>query len=223
MVQPWSRPVVRPVCIYRSCYWSSFICLTPSKQSVLKEINPEYSPEGLKLKSQYFGHLMQRADSLDKKKPRCWERLKAGGEGDDRGWDGWMASLTQWTWIGSKLREKVKDRWPSQAIVHEVTKNWTRLRSWTRSAKANTAVLRSAAEKEIIHRSWMIKTAEQWRIDAFELWCWRSLLRVPWTARSSNQSVLKEISPEYSLEGLLLKLKLQAIHVVKDLATEGQR
>ena len=57
--------------------------------------------------------------------------------------------------------------------------------------------------------SWTIKKAERWRIDAFELWCWRRLLRVPWTARSSNQSILKEISPEYSLEGLMLKLKLQ--------------
>ena len=57
--------------------------------------------------------------------------------------------------------------------------------------------------------SWTIKKAEQWRIDAFELWCWRRLLRVPWTARRSNLSILKEISPEYSLEGLLLKLKLQ--------------
>ena len=54
-----------------------------------------------------------------------------------------------------------------------------------------------------------IKKAEHWRIDAFELWCWRILLRVPWTARRSNQSILKEISPEYSLEGLMLKLKLQ--------------
>ena len=57
--------------------------------------------------------------------------------------------------------------------------------------------------------SWMIKKAEHQRIDAFELWCWRRLLRVPWTARRSNQSILKGISPEYSLEGLMLKLKLQ--------------
>ena len=57
--------------------------------------------------------------------------------------------------------------------------------------------------------SWTIKKAEQERIDAFELWCWKGLLIVPWTARRSNQSVLKEISPEYSLEGLMLKLKLQ--------------
>ena len=57
--------------------------------------------------------------------------------------------------------------------------------------------------------SWTIKKAESWRIDAFELWCWRRLLRVPWTARSSNLSILMEISPEYSLVGLMLKLKLQ--------------
>ena len=57
--------------------------------------------------------------------------------------------------------------------------------------------------------SWSMKKAEQQRIDAFELWCWRRPLRVPWTARRSNQSILKEISPEYSLEGLMLKLKLQ--------------
>ena len=70
-----------------------------SNQSILKEISPEYSLEGLmlKLKLQYSGHPMQRTDSLEK--TRCWERLKAGGEGDDRGWDGWMASLTRWTWV----------------------------------------------------------------------------------------------------------------------------
>jgi hypothetical protein len=57
--------------------------------------------------------------------------------------------------------------------------------------------------------SWAVKKAEHQRIDSFELWCWRRLVRVPWTARRSNQSVLKEISPEYSLEGLILKLKFQ--------------
>ena len=59
------------------------------------------------------------------------------------------------------------------------------------------------------YESWTIKKAERQRIDAFELWCWRRLLRVSWTARKSNQSILKEINPEYSLEGLMLKLKLQ--------------
>ena len=57
--------------------------------------------------------------------------------------------------------------------------------------------------------SWTIKKAEHWRINAFEPWCWRRLLRVPWTSGRSNQSILKEINPEYSLEGLMLKLKLQ--------------
>ena len=59
------------------------------------------------------------------------------------------------------------------------------------------------------YESWTIKKAEHRRIDAFELWCWKRLLRVPWTAGRSNQSILKEISPEYSLEGLMLRLKLQ--------------
>ena len=70
-----------------------------SNLSILKEISPEYSLEGLmlNLKLQYFGHLMQRTDLLEK--PWCWERLKVGGEGDDRAWDGWMASLTWWTWV----------------------------------------------------------------------------------------------------------------------------
>ena len=76
-----------------------------SNQSILKEISPEYSLEGLmlKLKLQYFGQLMWRIDSLEKTL-RYWKRLKAGGEGDDRGWDGWMASLTQWIciWVNSR-------------------------------------------------------------------------------------------------------------------------
>ena len=59
------------------------------------------------------------------------------------------------------------------------------------------------------YESWTVKKAERQRTDAFELWCWRRLLRVPWTARRSNQSILKEINPEYSLEGLMLKLKFQ--------------
>ena len=59
------------------------------------------------------------------------------------------------------------------------------------------------------YESWTIKKVEHQRLDAFELWCWRRLLRIPWTARRSNLSILKEISPEYSLEGLMLKLKLQ--------------
>ena len=91
------------------CFWTVVLEKTlespldckRSNQSTLKEISPEYSLEGLmvKLKLQYLCHLMWRTDSLEKTRPWCWARLKAGGEGDDRGWDAWMASLTQWIWI----------------------------------------------------------------------------------------------------------------------------
>ena len=105
-----------------------------SNQSILKEISPEYSLEGLllKLKLQYFGDLMQRTDSLEK--TLMLERLKVGGEGDDRGWDGWMALLTQWTWVwvnsGSWWwtgRPDVLQSMGSQRVGHDwVTElNWT--------------------------------------------------------------------------------------------------
>ena len=77
----------------------------------------------------------------------------------------------------------------------------------------------------VIHgcESWTIKKAESWRIDAFELWCWRRLLRVPWAARRSNQSILKEISPGCSLEGLILKLKLQYLPTSREELTHWKR
>ena len=100
-----------------------------SKQSILKEISPEYLLEGLmlKLKLQCFGHLMWRTDSF--KKTLIWERLKVGGGGNDREWDSWMASLTQWTWVcvnsGSWW-------WTGRrAAIHGVAKSWTRLSDWT--------------------------------------------------------------------------------------------
>ena len=97
-----------------------------SNQSILKEISPEYSLERLmlKLKLQYFGHLMWRTDL---RRSWCWERLKAGREGDNRGGDGWKASLTQWT----KLRELVIEREAWRAAVHGVAKSWTCLSNWT--------------------------------------------------------------------------------------------
>ena len=105
-----------------------------SNQSILKEISPEYSLEGLmlKLKLQYFGHLLQRTDSLET--PGCWERLKMGGEGDNRGWDGWMASPTWWTWIwvnsGSWWwtgRPGMLQSTGSQRVKHDwvIELNWT--------------------------------------------------------------------------------------------------
>ena len=101
-----------------------------SNQSILKEINPEYSLEGLmlKLKHQYFGHLMQKTDSLEK--PWCWGTLKAGGERDNRGWDGWMASPTQWTWVWVNSRSWWWTARPG-ATVHGFAKSRTRLSTWT--------------------------------------------------------------------------------------------
>ena len=94
-----------------------------SNQSILKEISSEYSLEELmlKLKLPYFGHLMRRADSL--KRLWCWERLRAEGEGDDRGWDGWMASLTQWTWVWASSGRLVKNKEARCGTVLGVTKS----------------------------------------------------------------------------------------------------
>ena len=95
-----------------------------SNQFILKEINPEYSLEGLmlKLKLQYFGHQLTHW-----KRPWCWEGLKAGGEGGNRGWDGWMTSLTQWTWIWARSRRWWRTGNPSmlQAMGSQrVEHNW---------------------------------------------------------------------------------------------------
>ena len=101
-----------------------------SNQLILKEISPEYSLEGLmlKLKLQYFGPLMHRTDSLGK--TLMLGTLKVGGEGNDRGWDGWMALLTQWTWVRINS-ELVMDREVWHAVVHGVAKSRTWLSDWT--------------------------------------------------------------------------------------------
>ena len=104
-----------------------FLCIFWFLQSILKEINPEYSLEELILKIQYFGHLMQSVDSLEK--TPCLERFRLGGKGGNRGWDGWMVSLIQWTWIWANS-EMVKDREAWHAAVHGVTKSFTRLSDW---------------------------------------------------------------------------------------------
>ena len=109
-----------------------------SNQSTLKEISPEYSLEGLmlKLKLQYFGHLMLELTHW--KRPWCWERLRAGGEGDDRGWDGWMASPTQWTWIwvssGSWWRTG-KPRMLQSMGLQRVRRDWATELNWTELKK----------------------------------------------------------------------------------------
>ena len=100
-----------------------------SNQSILKKISPEYSLEGLmlKLKLQYFDHLIWRTDSLEK--TWRWERLKTGGEGDDRGWEGWMASPILWTWVWVSSRTWW---WAGKcAAVYGVAKIWPWLNDWT--------------------------------------------------------------------------------------------
>ena len=99
-----------------------------SNQSILKEISPKYSLEGLmlKLKLQNFGHCCEELIHL--KRPWCWERLKLGGEGDDRGGDGWMASPTQWTWVWVDCGSWW---WTGHAAVHRVAKSWTQLSDLT--------------------------------------------------------------------------------------------
>ena len=101
------------------------------------------------------------------------------------------------TWSDDRLRSKDLDN----SLVLMLT--------WYRTKNSLHLSEPSFPPLQIRYESWTKKKAEHWRIDAFELWCWRRLLRVPQTARRSNQSILKEINPEYSLEGLMLKLKLQ--------------
>ena len=107
-----------------------------SNKSILREINAEYSLEGLmlKLKIQYFGHLMQTADSL--KSPWCWERLRAEGEVGIRGWDGWMASTKQWTWTWANFRRWWGTDWPGTLQSRESQRAGTRLGNWTTTIKS---------------------------------------------------------------------------------------
>ena len=149
-----------------------------------------------------------------------WERLRAGGEGDKRGWGGWMALLTQWTWVWV---DSGSWWWTGRPGVlwfmgHRVRHDWvtelnqdSMLKSRDIALPVMVHLVKALVFPVVMYgcESWTIKEAECWRIDAFELWYWKRPLRVPWTARRSNQSILKEISPEYSLEGLVLKLTLQ--------------
>ena len=118
----WRRPLRVP--------WTT----RRSNQSILKQISPEYSLEGLmlKLKLQYFGHLIQELTHW--KRPWYWERLKAGGEGDDRGWDGWMASPTWWTWGWASSRSWWWTEKPGMVQsmgLQRVGYNWVTELNWT--------------------------------------------------------------------------------------------
>ena len=136
------------------CFWTMVLKKTLERPLDCKEFQPVH-PKGdqswvfigrtdLKLKLQYFGHLMWRADSL--KRPWCWERLKAGGEGDDRGWDGWMASLTQWTWVWVNSRSWQWIGRPGVLQSMGITKSQTRLSDWT-ELMINTQTNKSSSFK----------------------------------------------------------------------------
>ena len=117
-------------CGVREDSWESLGLVRRSNQSILKEINSEYSLKGLmlKLKLQYFSYWMSRTDSLGK--TWCWERLKAGGEGDDRGLDGWVTLLTRWTWVCIGSGSWWWTGKPGMLAVCGVAKSWTGLSDW---------------------------------------------------------------------------------------------
>ena len=129
-----------------------------SNQSILKEISPEYSLEGLmlKLKLHYDGHLMRRADSLEK--TLMLERLKAGGEGDNRGWDGWIGSLTQWIWVWASSRSWWWTEKPgmlqsmgSQRVRHDWATELNEPLNWTENAwLTNATTSEEEAQKFVI-------------------------------------------------------------------------
>ena len=124
-------------------------------------------------------------------------------------------AVTDFIFLGSKIT--VDSDWSHEIRRHRLLgrKAMTNLESILKSRDI-TLPIKVCLVKAMVFpvvmygcESWTVKKAEHWRIDAFKWWCWRRLLRVPWTAKRSNQSILKEINPEYSLKGLMLKLKLQ--------------
>ena len=126
-----------------------------------------------------------------------------------------MEAVTDFIFLGSKITVDSDCSHEIKRHLHLGKKAMTNLDSILKSRditlQTSFHVVKAIVFPVVMYgcESWTIVKAERWRIDAFELWCWKRLLRVPWTVRRSNQSILKEINPEYSSEGLMLKLKLQ--------------
>ena len=126
-----------------------------------------------------------------------------------------METVTDFVFLGSKITadgdcsHEIKRRLLLGRKVMTNLDNILKSRNITLTTKVHLGKAMVFPVVMYGYESWTIKKAERWRIHAFEMWCWRRLLRVPWTARRSNQSILKEINSEYSLEGLMLKLKFQ--------------
>ena len=164
------------------------------------------------------------------KRPWCWERLKAGGEGDETTEDemvGWHHRLNGYgfeytlgvgdgqgglvccsPWGCKELDTTERLNWTEQSVSCEMP-GWMN-QSWNQDCLLKYHFAEKAMVFPVVIygcQSWPIMKAERRKTDAFELWCWRRLFRVPWTVRRTNQSILKEINPEYSLEGLMLKLQ----------------
>ena len=123
-----------------------------------------------------------------------------------------METVTDFIFLGSKITVDGDCSYKIKRSLLLGRKTMTNLDSVLKSRDISlltkVRIVKAMIFLVVTYESWTTKEAEHWRIDAFELWCWRRLLRVPYTARRANQSILKEINPEYSLEGLILKLKL---------------
>ena len=126
-----------------------------------------------------------------------------------------VEAVTDFLFLGSKITEdsncshKIRRQLlPGRKVMTNLD---SVLKSWDITLRKKVRLVKAVVFPVVTYgcESWTVKEAEHWRIDIFKLWCWKRLLKVPWTARRSNQSILREINPEYSLEGLMLKVKLQ--------------